>query len=216
MPDADGVVAGGVDGDFLTIKAANFAANRNGYVHYVLNPHRYNTSSNSSGQAEINGDDLIVSLYCYGSTVNVANTIVHELGHNLGLRHGGNVDTNNKPNYNSVMNYLYQFPGVDTNCTVPGDGKLDYSTGSRASLNETALSETAGICSGVDVDWNGNSVIDGGLVAADINGDGAQSTLTDYNDWANVYFGGLSDGDGASLSTPELVTEQPVPAYAQD
>ena len=46
-------------------------------------PHRYNTTSGSSGQAEICGDDLIVSLQCYGSDVNVANTIMHEVGHNL-------------------------------------------------------------------------------------------------------------------------------------
>ena len=46
---------------------------------------------------------------------------MHELGHNLGLHHGGSVDTNYKPNYNSIMNYRYQFPGVDNNCTPPGD-----------------------------------------------------------------------------------------------
>ena len=35
--------------EFLNYKAANFAANRNGYFHYVLMPHRYGTTSNSSG-----------------------------------------------------------------------------------------------------------------------------------------------------------------------
>jgi hypothetical protein len=89
--DADGVIAGGVSGgDFLNYKAANFAANRNGYFHYVLLPHRYNTNSSSSGQAEVAGDDLIVSLYCANSNQNVANTIMHEVGHNLFLLHGGN------------------------------------------------------------------------------------------------------------------------------
>ena len=79
--------------DFRDDKAANFAANRRGYFHYVLMPHRYDTNSDSSGQAEIAGDDLVVSLYCFGYDANVANTIMHEVGHNLGLHHGGNVAT---------------------------------------------------------------------------------------------------------------------------
>lgn len=119
--DADGVLVGFVfSPEFQDYKAANFAANRLGYFHYTILPHRYDTNSASSGYAEIIGDDMIVSLYCANSDVNVANTIVHELGHNLGLHHGGLDGTNYKPNYNSVMNYLYQFPGVDTNCTPPG------------------------------------------------------------------------------------------------
>ena len=156
---------GGVSGaQFLSYKSASFPANRNGYFHYVLMPHRYNTNSSSSGQAEINGDDLIVSLYCAGSDGNVANTILHEVGHNLGLRHGGNVDCNYKPNYNSVMNYRYQFPGVNTNCGIPGSGLLDYSRGTRISLNENALNENLGVCGNVPVDFNGNSVIESNIV----------------------------------------------------
>jgi hypothetical protein len=85
---ADSVIAGGVSGgDFIAYKASNFAANRNGYFHYVLLPHRYDLVSGSSGQAEVWGDDLIVSLYCANSNTNVANTIMHEVGHNLSLLH---------------------------------------------------------------------------------------------------------------------------------
>jgi hypothetical protein len=224
IADPDGVIAGGVNNvDFQTHKAANFAANREGYFHYTLLPHRYGTNSTSSGQAELPGDDLIVSLYCYGSNGNVANTILHEVGHNLLLRHGGNVDTPNyKPNYNSVMNYKYQFPGVDSNCTPAGDGVLDYSRGTRISLNENALVEANGTCgAGFPVDWNGNSVIDGAAYARDINvdgnliGDGAFSTLTDFNDWANIQLGWVVDGDGAPVEEPEIISEQPVPVEAQ-
>ena len=42
-----------------------------------------------------------------------ARSLMHELGHTLGLVHGGNQslnDLNYKPNYLSVMNYLYLFP----------------------------------------------------------------------------------------------------------
>lgn len=216
IADADGVIAGGVSGtDYTAYKSANFAANRAGIFHYVLMPHRYNTTSNSSGQAEINGDDMIVSLYCFGSDQNVANTVVHENGHNLGLRHGGNVDTNYKPNYNSVMNYEYQFPGIDNNCTVPGDGVLSYSVGTRASLDENALLETNGICNGVDIDWNANSTIDAGAVSVDINQDVSKTVLSDHNDWAYINLLEVVFG-GASPSGPEIISEQPVPLSARD
>jgi predicted Zn-dependent protease len=36
-----------------------------------------------------------------------AGTLMHEFGHNLGLRHGGNENTNRKPNYISIMSYNY-------------------------------------------------------------------------------------------------------------
>jgi hypothetical protein len=224
VPDADGVIAGGVnDVQFIGIKNANHAANRNGYFHYVLLPHRYGTTSGSSGQAELPGDDLIVSLQCWSSTNNTSNTIMHELGHNLNLGHGGNVHTNWKPNYNSVMNYLHQFPGIDTNCNLAGDGVLDYSRGTRAALNEASLSEAAGVCGGVALDWNLNGVLTPGLISVDINrengngaGDGLLQTLQDPNDWSLIYLGGLSDGDGASVSPPEIITEQPVPVEFRD
>ncbi|MDC7235961.1 MAG: zinc-dependent metalloprotease family protein [Spirochaetales bacterium] len=46
-------------------------------------------------------------------TVNTqASTIMHEFGHTLGLRHGGDINENYKPNYYSIMNYLYQLNGL--------------------------------------------------------------------------------------------------------
>jgi len=207
--DADGVLVGGVnDAEFLGYKSTNFDSNRNGYFHYTILPHRYNTNSTSSGQAELSGDDMIVSLYCAGSDQNIANTIMHELGHNLSLQHGGAVGTNYKPNYNSVMNYKYQFPGIDNNCTPPGDGVLDYSIGVRPPLDENDLDETQGICGnppGPPWDWNQDGdAVDVGLML-DINldnsevGDGLLEVLEDYNDWASLVFGGISDADGAPL-----------------
>ncbi|WP_395376844.1 hypothetical protein [Marinicella sp. W31] len=217
--DADGVLTGGVSGsEFLGHKATHFANNRNRYFHYVILPHRYNTDSGSSGQAEINGDDMIVSLYCFNSTRNVANTIVHELGHNLSFLHGGNTSCNYKPNYNSVMNYRYQFPGVDDNCTPPGDNILDYSSGLNISLNENNLDENAGICGTTPWDWNENTVIDGAPVSFDINSDGNNfcggtlSVLEDYNDWGNINYNGIFNLD---RSPDQIIDCQSIPSWAR-
>ena len=143
----------------------------------------------------------------------MANTIMHELGHNLNLRHGGNVDCNYKPNYNSVMNYRYQFPGVNTNCTIPGSGLLDYSRGTRLALNENALNENLGVCGSPAIDFNGNSIIESNVVF-DLNSSdttqnstcgGTLTTLTDYDDWGHVSFAGLNDGDGSNRQPLEIV-----------
>ena len=52
-----------------------------------------------------------------------ATTIMHELGHNLNLSHGGFEETNYKPNYVSIMNYNVNF-GITQNS---GAQVLDYS-----------------------------------------------------------------------------------------
>ncbi len=218
-------VTGGVNGaNFQSRKATHFAANRNGYFHYVILPHEYTDSPGSSGQAELPGDDLIVSMGCFGSFENTSNTIMHELGHNLLLRHGGFENCNWKPNYNSVMNYRFQFPGVDTSCNAVGssgeNNTLDYSRGTRISLDENNLNENQGSCGATAIDWNFVSGIQTGVVY-DLNrtdevptsGSGvdnsgcaaALTTLTDSNDWASMVLTGLSDTDGRSLRPFEII-----------
>jgi hypothetical protein len=174
-------------------------------------PHYYNTNSGSSGLAEIIGDDMIVSLYCAVSDNNVGNTIMHELGHNLGLLHGGADGDNYKPNYNSVMNYEYQFGGVDTNCSRGGDGVLDYSRGQRASLNENALNELAGMCVSAPLDWDADGVLESS-VAADINYDSLRTVLADYDDWARlVYDFTPAAGFGLQALQQVAVCDNPAP-----
>lgn len=217
VPDADGVIAGGVnDAEFDSIKTTHFDATRSGYFHYVLLPHRYNTNSNSAGQAETPGDDLVVTLACAIGTNNVSGSITHELGHNLNLRHGGFEACNCKPNYNSVMSYRYTFNGVDTNCTPPADGLLDYSRGTRIDLDENALDETVGICGAPAWDWNGNTVIESSVVQ-EINGtcSGAGpnadcgvslSILRDHDDWSALLFTGLADADLTRAFFKEIIS----------
>src|SRR5207249_9659869 len=91
-------------------------------------------------------------------------TFMHELGHNLGLRHAGSFDLPNyKPNYRSVMCYRYQLTGVDINCDAEGDNIMGYSHGVLPTLGENALNEDNGLggpCGGTWIDWNKNCVHD--------------------------------------------------------
>ncbi len=191
------------DDDFNAYKAEHFDPKRKGYYHYAIFTNRYNSASNrSSGVAEINGDDFIVSMVDYNSTNNMSNTLVHELGHNLGLRHGGFENRNRKPNYNSVMNYRHQFPGVDFTGDARGDGLLDYSRGVNIDLNENALIETLGVTGFTPIDWNRNGVIQTAAYSGNINcdsvftiqecglGSGCYDSscdvLEDHNDWLNI------------------------------
>lgn len=67
-----------------------------------------------------------------------ATTFMHELGHNLGLKHGGRDEIDCKPNYLSVMNANTALPFLSTPF-------LDYSRAALPSLDETALSEPDGL-----------------------------------------------------------------------
>ena len=80
-------------------------------------------------------------------------TFLHELGHSLGLEHGGNEKLNCKPNYLSVMNYLFNFnrsgkPIASLNAPSPTrtDAPIDFSDSPRLdALVETDLNESLGI-----------------------------------------------------------------------
>jgi hypothetical protein len=136
----------------------------------------------------------------YNQPAKQAAILMHEIGHCLHLHHGGNVDTNYKPNYLSVMNYLFALP------TLSDTGDVDYSHGGLAALDETALNEIMGlgtapsqhiysliqgqhradVRTGTDpdaIDWNEDGAIDRGLVAVDINNDSVKELLTDFDDW---------------------------------
>ena len=120
--------------------------------HYCLVIHNwaeFNATSSkwevteSSGLAEPYGNDFIVSLGSFtggvGTVDEQAGTFMHELGHNLGLQHGGNDEVNYKPNYLSVMNYFFQTP--EKQFTRP----LDYSRVAQPTLDEKDLDEPDGI-----------------------------------------------------------------------
>lgn len=226
---------------YNSYEAANFAANRHNYFHYVLMAHQYDNqqgSTSSSGSATTPGYEVMVTLACWANDTSgtgaayIRNSIVHELGHNLGLQHGGDEACNYKPNYSSVMNYRYEFIGIDSGCRGTGDGAstLDYSHGDRLLLDENNLDETAGMCTSavVPVDWNGDLQYTSGVVA-DINSYGLETTecggtntlLHDFNDWANLRLASVvtsfTSGGGparANMSAlPAPASCAPIPSY---
>jgi len=144
------------------------------------------TNPDNSGSSELPGSSFIVA---FGNDVDNgfqvgierwAGTFMHELGHNFGLKHGSLAAPGlqacllYKPNFISVMDYLYQNgigtaaqPGsvahfgcsTDSDCPAgghctddlggPGGGnvcyRVDYSGQKLLDLNEVSLNETLGV-----------------------------------------------------------------------
>ena len=124
--------------------------------HYVLFIHtRCGTvdQQKSAGIAEGPGNDAVISLgypgwgnvkngHDTGSDDYKARAFAHELGHNFGLKHAGSADLPHcKPNYISVMNYLFEFPTKIPSAAAD----FDYSKNLIPELNENALVEANGI-----------------------------------------------------------------------
>lgn len=146
---------------FLPLKAANFAANRRFIFHYSLWGHALQAAlGGTSGIADLPGGDFMVTLGLWrhfgpaptftptaddmvGTVDEQAGTFMHELGHNLTLRHGGGDHLPNcKPNFQSVMNYAYQVTGLQN---AAGAIKYDYSRQLLPNLDEANLNENTGL-----------------------------------------------------------------------
>lgn len=198
---------GATNGHFGTIAERNnsnceaILSARRKVFRYTIMGHFIAGKHGTTGAAELSGNDFLITLgdwdwldaaFKYelvnGKQQVESGTFMHELGHTLGLQHGGDQNDelvpgderyNCKPNYLSVMNYALQVPFADP--TRP----LDYSRQTLPTLNE--LNEASP---------NGAKGLDepkgiGGPVGRKVVYD---SNNTVYNDPRGLLFG-LPDAD---------------------
>ncbi len=220
-PDVDA----GVE-DFYSYKIQHFDPARSGVFHYLLfaNTREADGSASNGGAAELLGNDLTLWLGSWSYfertttwqtyyTINYqAKVIMHELGHNLDLRHGGDENTNDKPNYHSIMNYMNQYGlgpqtgsgateryynaveigtytyACDMTWSVCGpDFVMDFSHGDGDALDESALVESDGLGHGsVWIDYDDDGIVDASPVHVDANRDGIHEVLHDFDDWSHI------------------------------
>jgi hypothetical protein len=181
-------------GNFLAgLTDPNFDPKESAFKHFVLFGHDntcYGTGSPgcnacpggnalnkpvTSGVSELKGNDMIVSLAYHqfmdsGSTLTFeeSGTLMHELGHNMGLDHAGALPLPNNPrkvNFLSVMNYIYQSTGLlmsgSDGSTLPAARRADYSHQALSlALDPSALNETVGIgAAGIPQPWSKDLIV---------------------------------------------------------
>lgn len=233
--------------EFDIIKNRYFPARRATLFHYGLFANQIGGGNYSGMSRALPASDFVVSLgsawYVPGGWMLAqAGTLMHELGHNLGLHHGGYNDASNlKPNYFSVMNYYYQVIGL----TVDGEaGVLDYSRLHIDVVDESDLNERLAFApvpgsstTEAELSRYGVLVVGGGFLegnasesldfdrdniiedstAVDLDGDGRASSVlpASGNDWERlVYHGGGTIGD-TQLAAMSQLSQQAATAPRQ-
>lgn len=212
--------------DFFTLKANNFNnATRDRTHHYAIWGNAmvggYSGVSDVDFGGTESGDDFLVSFddfpAAYQTVRSQVETFVHELGHDLGQRHGGDVHSQNKPNYWSVMSYAWQLRSgrsaatrrSRTTCTpiywanpaavenlgaapAAPNAVTDYSHGMGPIIVENigSLNEPTGVC-GVPVYWNGDLDTTDTNLSLDADDNGANNdSLNDFSNWRAIDYRG--------------------------
>jgi hypothetical protein len=224
---------------FSFLKQRYFDSSRRGIFHYSVFAHsvRGQEGITVTGIGElpdyydfllegIPGDDSYIELPQSKPVIWQAGVFMHELGHNLGLRHAGNAHLpHNNPNFLSVMNYLFYSKGLWYNGQ---EGEIDYSRAILPPLVENDLNETVGLngdssssnygtrwyCphppplnlistytknANSPIDWNCNFAQGEIHIEADINRSNGSEVLQGHSDWANLVFTGGDIGQQSTL-----------------
>ena len=148
---------------FPDLKARYFHPQGSRAWHYAIFGH-YGESgmapycTSPEGQADVGGYDFMVtqgwiqetlpSIWTTDRPFMEGGVFMHELGHNLGLLHGGNEELDLKPNYFSVMNNDNRWGilvGAAPGSTQPISRRLDYSDRALPTVYEGHLNDTAGL-----------------------------------------------------------------------
>jgi hypothetical protein len=171
------------------------------------------TVTSISGYSDLGGQDSAVTLGLWETAPNqnmskranvIAGTLFHEIGHTLGLSHGGlyhetpgsyipTFDVNCKPNYQSVMNYLFQLDGVGSNAAVAYSNQQldgDPPGGPPAVLNDGSLTS--------------------GMSLTDASGNPATFSTSS---WYAPYISGISPGSPASMHCDGTPLNGDTPEY---
>jgi hypothetical protein len=124
--------------------------NPNGTANLTCNTADFHVPVTNSGVADFPGGDLLVTLGAFddeskrpiGTDFMQASTMMHEWGHTFELTHAGVPlvprEPNCKPQYLSVMNYMYQLHGLRD---ALGKAHLGYATQASDLINEISLTD---------------------------------------------------------------------------
>jgi hypothetical protein len=150
----------------------------------------FHTPRTNTGVGDFPGADKLITLGAFldydgvtptGTPFMQAATLMHEMGHTFGRRHGGEAfEPNCKPLYFSVMNYTYQLRGL---VPLSGFPQINFSGDSQSGreLNEASLSDgSSGVSSTYRMAWYapiaGPLALQPGVKAAKRHCDGSDIT----------------------------------------